>query len=286
MKFLFLLISLFSIFALASLTPRPTPDDLGGLYKFDLLTPTGDIIFRNSLIWESQQIDNLSYPRPLKCALNVTKVLSLSHLNYSGESVGALLQSVVNGQGRYIKLPKEKYGIIEKLNSFLYNGNIPVGTVVGGCLYSDCFSGQQGQRHAALVAEIGSDGVLYVIHNNWYRPNNEGGVWKPFMVSKYFLNLGLIRQWMPTPWLKLIKDQNTGKIIDVISMMPRIDDLDPFQYNVSLVVPKEIHDEIINGKGRSTSGASSFKPNSINTNDFGIESYNSDIFDIDDIDAL
>lgn len=38
---------------------------------------------------------------------------------------------------------------------------------------------------------------------------------------------GLRREWMPTPWLRSKRDA-TGKIIDAESLVPAIDDLDPF----------------------------------------------------------
>lgn len=243
---------------LAALTPRATPEDLGTLYKFDMLTPTGDRIFRNCILWESIQIDHPDYPNPRMCASNVSKVMRMSDLpQYSNAGVGELLKTVVDNGGRFIKLPKDKYEIIQKLNTYVYNGNLPVGTIIGGCLYSDCFEGREGQRHSAIVADIDNNGVVYLYHNNWYRPENEGGVWKPNMVSKMFLNLGFLRQWMTTPWLKIIRDPNNGKIVDITSMLPQIDDLDPFQYYLTLAIPKEITDEISAGEYRKTYGRTS-----------------------------
>jgi hypothetical protein len=37
----------------------------------------------------------------------------------------------------------------------------------------------------------------------------------------------LVRQWMPTPWLKVTRDAN-GLITDAVNLIPAIDDLDPF----------------------------------------------------------
>jgi hypothetical protein len=74
------------------------------------------------------------------------------------------------------------------------------------------------------------------------------------MVSKLFLEKGYIRQWMPTPWLRLIRN-SAGVVTEIKSLMPQIDDLDPKQYYVSLAIPKEITVEIASGLGRSTVGS-------------------------------
>lgn len=237
--------------ASAALPLEQLPGDLGVKFRFDLLTPTGEKIFRNSVQWYSKQVDNPAYPQPAKCAVNVSKVLEMSGLrNYSAQSVGQLLKNIVDRGGRFVKMPKDRNGIVEKLNT-IYGGKIPAGTVVGGCLYSDCFTGVKGQRHSAVVSDMDKDGRLFLYHNNWYRPENEGGVWKTHMISKYFLGKGLKRQWMKTPWLKIVRN-SAGKVTDIIPLLPAVDDLDPTQYFISMAIPKEIVAEVNAGAGRPT----------------------------------
>jgi hypothetical protein len=276
----------FAEMGLGALPLKDLPQNLGEKFRFDLMTPSGERIFRSSVLWESLQIDNPTYPKPAKCASNVTKVMDLSDLNqYRGESVGRLLKSVVDQGGSFIKWPKDKKGIIKKLNE-TYHGQLPVGTVVGGCLYSDCMAGKKGQRHAALVSNIGPDGVIYLYHNNWYRPENEGGARKPYMVSAQFLKLGNPRQWMQTPWIKIVRSSD-GKIKDIIPQLPAIDDLDPTQYYISLVIPIEIEAEIANGTVQTTNPFSGSMGNNtqlldiLNNPDNLNTAPPSDIFDVD-----
>ncbi|HBE88469.1 MAG TPA: hypothetical protein DDW67_04935 [Elusimicrobia bacterium] len=230
--------------ALAGLPRVDLPADLSAAYRFELLTPTGEKVFRNSVLWYSGQIDHPEYPQPAKCAANVSKVYRMSGLNaYSAQSVAMLLKKIVDGGGPYVKLPKDKAGMIERLNA-VYGGRLPAGAAVGGCLHSDCFRGETGQRHSAIVADTGPDGTVYLYHNNWYRPENEGGVWKEHMVSRYYLDRGFRRQWMKTPWIRIVRGPD-GRVSDVKPLLPAIDDLDPTQYFVSIAIPAEIAAEAV-----------------------------------------
>ena len=244
MKIYIILSILFlNFFTYAALPLRNLPANLSDEFQFSLLTPTGESLFRNSVLWESLQIDSPKYPMPAQCAANISKVFRMSgFLNYSGQSVAQLLQSLISDGGRFYKFPKTKNKLIEKINT-IYGGKIPAGTIVGGCLYADCFSGQKGERHSAIVSNIDSDGNILIYHNNWYRPENENGKYKEHMISKLFLEMGFKRQWMQTPWIRLIRDTN-NKVIDVISLVPKIDDMDPFQYYLTLVVPGPIYNEL------------------------------------------
>lgn len=234
---------LFSSPAMAGLPRVDLPADLAGKYRFELLTPTGEKIFRNSVLWYSEQMDHPDYPQPAKCAANVSKVYRMSGLNgYSAQSVAMLLKKVIDGGGRFVKLPRDRSGIADKINS-VYGGRLPAGAVVGGCLYSDCFKGETGQRHSAVIADTGPDGTVYLYHNNWYRPENEGGAWKEHMVSRYYLERGLKRQWMKTPWIRIIRGAD-GRVSDVKPLLPAVDDLDPTQYFISIAIPAEITAEL------------------------------------------
>ncbi|MEZ4743087.1 MAG: hypothetical protein R3B45_11695 [Bdellovibrionota bacterium] len=168
---------------------------------------------------------------------------------------------------------------IDKLNK-IYGGHIPVGTAVAGCLYSNCWSGASGERHVGLLGdtiwytphgETEPKETLLVYHNNWLRPENKAmgesvdkaikeDLWNnhpvgDMLISKqYYINKAFNkedrRQWMPTRWLYIKRDSD-GKILDIESATPQIDDLDPFNYFVYLVIPKEIENEIKNDLGIS-----------------------------------
>ncbi|MDQ7772505.1 MAG: hypothetical protein RDU13_03160 [Elusimicrobiales bacterium] len=229
--------------ARAGLPRVELPADLSREYRFELLSPTGEKIFRNSVLWYSEQIDHPEYPQPAKCAANVSRVYRMSGLTgYSAQSVAMLLKKINDGGGRFVRFPKDRRGFAEKLNS-VYGGRLPAGAVVGGCLYSDCFRGETGQRHSAVVADTGPDGTVYLYHNNWYRPENEGGTWKEHMVSRYYLERGFRRQWMKTPWIRIIRGAD-GRVSDIRPLLPAVDDLDPTQYFISLAIPAEITAEL------------------------------------------
>ena len=62
-----------------------------------------------------------------------------------------------------------------------------------------------------------------------------------------YLVQGLKRQWMATPWLRIKRDL-VGTITDAVSLVPAIDDMDPFgtpaTYFMTLAVPSEIVGEL------------------------------------------
>lgn len=208
----------------------------------DLATPTGQRVYSAMLRWQQEQLSHPDYPRPAMCAANVSRVLQMAGIHkYSSWLVDGVVKKIQADGGRVVSLPKSRQGIISRLNS-LYGGRIPVGTAVAGCLRPDC-SGAAGDGHVALVGDVDAGGTVWVYHNNWYRPDNEGGVWKPHMVSRHhYYDLGLRRQWMATPWLRITRDK-AGHVVDVHSALPAIDDLDPLQYHVRLAVMRPIHEE-------------------------------------------
>jgi hypothetical protein len=62
---------------------------------------------------------------------------------------------------------------------------------------------------------------------------------------------GLRREWMPTPWIRVKRD-GAGKITDAESLVPAIDDMDPFggayggtpKYHMTLALIPELAAEI------------------------------------------
>jgi len=208
-------------------------------YKFDHLTPTGAHLFKAAVYWKSHQLEDPRYPVARMCASNVSKALYLGGISeFNAEGVYELIRSVGTQHGEVHRLPMpvktdagplDKRAFLAELNA-IDHGRIPTGTIVAGCLTARC-DAMPGEQHVGIVGHADADGTVWVWHNNWYRPENEGGAWKPFMIYSENHDLytakGLRREWMPTPWLRLKRDAG-GKIIDAVSLVPAIDDLDPF----------------------------------------------------------
>lgn len=198
--------------------------------SFALSTPLGETLLEMSQRWEEEQLSQASeYAQPRMCAHNVSHVLEMSGLRaYSDYLVPHMLDSVKVRGGLVRQLDnRDKQGFIASLNQ-LFDGRLPLGTLVNGCLYQDC-SGEGGDGHIAILGETDETGVVYLYHNNWYRPDNENGVRKPYMVSEaYYDEHGLRRQWMKTPWIRVFRDTESGLIVDVEGLLPAIDDLDPY----------------------------------------------------------
>jgi len=197
---------------------------------FGISTALGDELLLESQRWERDQLSEADeYAQPRMCAHNVSRVLETSGLPAYGDYLVPNMLNAVKVRGGLVKQldNRDKQGFIKSMNE-LFQGRLPIGTLVNGCLYRDC-SGEGGDGHIALLGETDSEGVVYLYHNNWYRPDNEGGERKPHMVSKaYYDDYGLRRQWMKTPWIRVHRDSETDLIIDIEGLLPAIDDLDPF----------------------------------------------------------
>ena len=197
---------------------------------FGLPTALGQHILEQSRKWEEGQLSEAEeYAQPRMCAHNVSRVLEMSGLQaYSDYLVPNMLNAVEVRGGLVTQLDtRDKQGFVSSLNQ-TFNGHLPIGALVNGCLYQDC-SGEGGDGHIAIVGHTDENGIVYLYHNNWYRPENEGGERKPYMVSEeYYEDHGLFRQWMATPWIRVYRDEKTHEIVDVDGLLPAIDDLDPY----------------------------------------------------------
>lgn len=202
-----------------------------GTRKHLLITPTGKRIFDKMVQWYQDQPDDAAMPA--QCARNVSDVL----LNTDGRFgrycsvlIPEIKQQVTNAGGKVIILPpKDLAGIKSKLNASFPGGRIPTGAMVAGCYSGPTCEGEAGDGHIALVGDLNSDGAVQLYHNNWWRPENNGGVWLPGMVSRAMLNAGHKRQWMPTSWYRFTFANN--QVSDLYSTLPQIDDLDPMAYS-------------------------------------------------------
>jgi hypothetical protein len=227
-----------------------------GPWKIEYSTPLGMKLFKESLSWIDNQPDNRA--QPANCAFNVSDVYE--NAGFDGQVYRTVSSPLVLGMmekaeakgGKVIRMrTKSKADFIRVLNQEL-GGKIPVGAMIAGCENTTC-EGTAGAGHIGMLGDVDSNGYLQVYHNNWYRPDNEGGRWKAHMISKDHYNNGCLRQWMPTPWLKVIRNNpsNPDLITDVVSAFPSqhgIDDLDPFTYYGFVGIAREMWDEIQEGK--------------------------------------
>lgn len=216
-------------------------------FSYDSLTPTTTKIMKASRWWMGKQDRESRYPRPRMCASNVSKVLFLSSITkIDQEGVRNLIADVRNVGGRVLKMPQDRASFAEKINA-LANGAIPAGTIVAGM---SIHSSNPGDQHVGFIGHQDPDGTIWIYHNNWYRPANEGGQRKPHMVSDANLSRGFERQWMATPWIKVTRDPN-GRVIRAVSLLPAIDDMDPFNPNfqVTLAILPEVVQELESGQG-------------------------------------
>lgn len=216
--------------------------------SFGLSSPLGDQILRQSQEWALQQVDEArEYAQPRMCAHNVSRVLEDTGLPYYGDYLVPNMVSAVQARGGIVARLNNynKQAFISSLND-LYAGHLPIGSLVNGCLYADC-SGEGGDGHIAILGETDAEGVVYLYHNNWYRPDNEGGQRKEYMVSpQYYDELGLRRQWMKTPWIRIHRSVESGHIVDVEGLLPAIDDLDPY---TGFFITISIMPELLDGLG-------------------------------------
>ena len=213
-----------------SLSLNPANETLYVEESFGLSSPLGDKILLQSQKWAMLQVEESEeFAQPRMCAHNVSRVLNDVGLPYYGDYLVPNMVSTVELRGGLVaRLDNyDKQGFINSLNN-LFGGHLPIGTLVNGCLYADC-SGEGGDGHIAILGETDEQGIVYLYHNNWYRPDNEGGERKDYMVSThYYDELNLRRQWMKTPWIRIHRSKETNEIVDIEGLLPEIDDLDPY----------------------------------------------------------
>lgn len=216
-------------------------EEITGL-TFDHLTPTTTRMMRASRFWMHEQDKESRYPRPRMCASNVSKVLFMSGIkSYDQEGVRNLLSDFSRAGAKTFKLPRTRAELAAKLQS-IDNGHIPAGTIVAGL---NVRTSAPGDQHIGMIGHTDPDGTIWVYHNNWYRPENEGGQRKPYMISDANLRRGYLRQWMATPWVRVTRDAS-GKITDAVSLLPAVDDMDPMnaQFQVTMMILPEVVREL------------------------------------------
>jgi hypothetical protein len=221
--------------------------------KYELITPTGEKLMAAALKWQAEQEKPANakiFAQPAQCATNISKVMGIAGFpSYNSPLVPGLVAAIKAKGGLVIALPKDR-AEIAKVISETFDNKIPTGTLVGGCLYKNC-SGNAGDGHIAMVGDIDQNGAVQLYHNNWYRPDNENGVWKPQMIPMSWYNQGYRRKFMATSWMNIFRDPpRVGTAYDVSIELPAIDDLDPTNYYVTLAVPVEVWKEYKDKKGK------------------------------------
>ncbi len=234
---------------------RVTPDEQAaaaaeplGNFRYEHLTPTSERVMRAARYWMRVQDKSPRYPMPRMCASNVSKVLFLAGIyGYDQEGVRNLIGAVRDSGGRVLKLPNTPQEMPAVLNQ-LDGGLLPAGTLVAGMNVNTSLPGDQ---HIGFIGHTDPDGTVWLYQNNWYRPESEGGARRPYMVSEQNIARGYPRQWMATPWLRVRRDGN-GRIVSVKSLMPQIDDMDPYNasYRVTLAIMPEVARELPAYPGR------------------------------------
>jgi hypothetical protein len=238
----------------ANVTSHFTDKKILSENRFQLITPTGAKIFAAGKEWEKKQELQANYfAKPAMCATNASKVLEMAGVHgYSSPLLMNMVNSAKKRGAWVINLPKNRFEIAAKLKQ-IFNGKIPVGSFVSGCLRPDC-SGQAGDGHIALIGDVDSSGYIKIYHNNWYRPDNHSDrIWRPYMIPMDWYNKGYRRKWMATPWIYIHRDQNNSPR-DISVPLPEIDDLDPTNYYLTLTIPSEILHELRMGQGVITDG--------------------------------
>ena len=211
-------------------------------FAYDSLTPTSTKIMHAARYWMTVQDQDTRYPKARMCASNVSKVLFLAGItNVDQEGVRNLVSAEKVAGAKIMKLSTTKSKWIAQVNT-LDKGALPAGTLIAGL---NATSSNPGDQHIGFIGHEDADGTVWVYHNNWYRPENENGQRKPYMVSDANLKRGFPRQFMATPWVKLTRD-SSGLITDATSLLPAIDDIDPFNpaYGVELTILPQVLAEL------------------------------------------
>ncbi len=211
-------------------------------FAYDRLTPTSARMMRAARWWMGAQDESPRYPKPRMCATNVSKVLFLSGItSFDQEGVRAMLADVAAGGARVHKLPMAHADFVAALNT-IDGGHIPAGTLVAGM---NIHTSRPGDQHIGMIGHTDPDGTVWIYHNNWYRPENEAGLRKDHMISDENLRRGFPRQWMATPWLRVTRDAS-GKITRATSLLPALDDMDPFNgnYRITMAVLPQVAREL------------------------------------------
>ena len=129
--------------------------------KYELITPTGERIMAAALQWQVDQeirANAASYAQPAQCARNISKVLALAGLDrYQSPLVPQLVQQIRSNGGFVRRFPKSRQAIAS-LIATEFNGRLPTGALIAGCLYESC-GGNAGDGHVAVVGDIGDGEV-------------------------------------------------------------------------------------------------------------------------------
>lgn len=214
------------------------------------VSPIGRKLVEKAIAWKvGQWNERVGYAKPARCAQNLSRVFSDAGMpQYSSDSVIGMLSKTreaieQSGQGLYVQLPLNDSAGIRKALNRIYGGRLPVGAIVAGCNSPSCAKFGPNE-HIAFVGHAEADGDVWLYHNNWLREGVDRATFGPYMVSERNLKAGFPRQWMATPWMNIKLESDGEGVVAAQRLLPQIDDLDPHQYHLTIVVVPEIDREI------------------------------------------
>ena len=226
---------------------------------FDYLTASGIHIFNAALKYQEIQKTNefSHFAQPGQSLSNIIQIMNLADYKFTNQNeitTSNFLEIISDAGGQVYDLPlleqtqNSRQALVDFFNDN-FNGNIPTGAIIVSCSLSTCLESEM-NTHLAIVGDKNEFGEIMIYHNNWLTPNYLGGKRIPYMVTIKSLYEKLRpRQWMPTPWLYLLKDkEENSKIIDIASAHPIIANLDPTNslYYIKIVLLPKIFQEVKN----------------------------------------
>ena len=227
---------------------------------FDYLTPTGSRLFAKMIefIGEQKKPEFQAFAQPLQCVSNVAYLMrgiGYEFPDQAGYSIPHFLSHLQAIGGQVHNLPKydpeinNRYDLVDYFARHFPKG-LPTGAVITGCQTKECLDEKPHGGHMALLGDKNEYGHIMIYHNNWLRPNNLKGQRIPYMVSLENLYMLLRpREWMATPWVYILQNDE-GKTLDFLSILPQLNDLDPLSgdYHIKIALLPQIVTELVEGE--------------------------------------
>jgi hypothetical protein len=226
-------------------------------YRFELITPTGERLFAAAKEWmRAQEAGAAQFAGPSSCANNISRVFEMAGINsYSSPVPADIVNAIRSRGGLSVTLSRNRKIAAEEIQKY-FGGALPAGTLVSSCRSENC-SGHSIDNTLGIVGEVDSSELIQVYHNNSYRPENRP--WQPHMIPLTWYRQGYQRKWMPTPWISLSRDAQSVPV-EIKTVLPEIEQLDPENFRVSLTLIPEILTELKNGQAVVSDGAGAVMP--------------------------
>lgn len=225
--------------------------------RFDRITPTGEKLFTAAKAWEvAQEQQATVFAQPGQSLNNIFRVLEMAGLHsYSVPSLGKFLENLGRRGSVVIELPRNTRSIARIIEDH-FDGALPVGTLIIGCLQRNC-SSAGGDGQVGLLGDLSNTNALHLWHNNWFRPENRP--WRKYMIPLAWYQAGFLNRWMSTPWISRIFDTH-GRLVDLKVELPEINDTDPSNAFLALIILPEIMQEMKTHQSVTTDGVGAVMP--------------------------